>query len=205
MTGISALRKQQQEEKSLRLACAIEREPIQNKEQNRFLLFFFFLNYLFYFMYMSTLYLYRWLWAFMWLLGIEFRTLLTPVNLALAQRFIYFIIINKYTIAVFRCTRKGHQISFQVVVSYHVVARIWAQHLQNSSQCSHPLRHLASSLFWFFETGSLFITWLYWNLLCRSGWPWTHQDPPTSASCCCFLFFETGFLCVALAVLKLTL
>jgi hypothetical protein len=35
-----------------------------------------------------------------------------------------FIIIDKYTVAVFRCTRRGHQISLQVVVSHHVVAGI---------------------------------------------------------------------------------
>jgi hypothetical protein len=35
-----------------------------------------------------------------------------------------FIIISKYTVAVFRCTRRGHQISLWMVVSYHVVAGI---------------------------------------------------------------------------------
>ena len=35
-----------------------------------------------------------------------------------------FIIICKYTVAVFRHTRRGHQISLQVVVSHHVVAGI---------------------------------------------------------------------------------
>jgi hypothetical protein len=35
-----------------------------------------------------------------------------------------FIIISKYTVVVFRCTRRGHQISLQMVVSHHVVARI---------------------------------------------------------------------------------
>jgi hypothetical protein len=34
-----------------------------------------------------------------------------------------FIIISKYTAAVFRCTRKGYQISW-MVVSHHVVAVI---------------------------------------------------------------------------------
>jgi hypothetical protein len=36
-----------------------------------------------------------------------------------------FIIINKYTVAVPRCPRRGRQISFRVVVSHHVVAGIW--------------------------------------------------------------------------------
>jgi hypothetical protein len=35
-----------------------------------------------------------------------------------------FIIICKYTVAVFRHTRREHQISLWVVVSYHVVAGI---------------------------------------------------------------------------------
>ena len=35
-----------------------------------------------------------------------------------------FIIINKCTIAVFRHTRRGHQISLQMVVSHHVFTGI---------------------------------------------------------------------------------
>jgi hypothetical protein len=35
-----------------------------------------------------------------------------------------FIIISNYIVAVFRCTRRGHQISLQMVVSHHVVAGI---------------------------------------------------------------------------------
>jgi hypothetical protein len=38
--------------------------------------------------------------------------------------FIYLFIICKYTVAVFRHTRRGHQISLRVVVSHHVVAGI---------------------------------------------------------------------------------
>ena len=33
-------------------------------------------------------------------------------------------IVYKYTVAVFRHTRRGHQISLQMVVCYHVVAGI---------------------------------------------------------------------------------
>jgi hypothetical protein len=43
-----------------------------------------------------------------------------------------FIIIQKYTVAVFRRTRRGRQISLWVVVSHHVVARIWTQDLRKS-------------------------------------------------------------------------
>jgi hypothetical protein len=35
-----------------------------------------------------------------------------------------FIIISKYTVAVFRCTRRGRQMSLRMVVSHHVVAGI---------------------------------------------------------------------------------
>ena len=37
----------------------------------------------------------------------------------------FFIIIHKYTVADFRCTRSGHQISLWVVMNHHVVALIW--------------------------------------------------------------------------------
>jgi hypothetical protein len=46
-----------------------------------------------------------------------------------------FIIICKSNLAVFKCTRRGHQISLWMVVS-HVVARIWTQDLRKSSQSS---------------------------------------------------------------------
>ena len=36
---------------------------------------------------------------------------------------IYLLIICKYTVAVFRHTRRGRQISLRIVVSHHVVAR----------------------------------------------------------------------------------
>jgi hypothetical protein len=40
-----------------------------------------------------------------------------------------FIIIFKYTVAVFRCTRRGRQISLRMVVSHHVGAGIQTQDL----------------------------------------------------------------------------
>jgi hypothetical protein len=59
----------------------------------------------------------------MWLLRIELRTSAcsgpAPAQLALTQRF---IIICKYTVTVFRNTRRGHRISLQIVVSHHVVS-----------------------------------------------------------------------------------
>jgi hypothetical protein len=44
--------------------------------------------------------------------------------LTFKKRFIYLFIICKYTVAVSRLSRGGHQISLQVVVSHHVVAGI---------------------------------------------------------------------------------
>ena len=55
-----------------------------------------------------------------------------------------FIIIHKYTVAVFRRTKRGRQISLRVVLSHHVIAGIWTQDLRKSSHCSYPLSHLAS-------------------------------------------------------------
>jgi hypothetical protein len=40
------------------------------------------------------------------------------------QRFIYLFIICKYTVAVFRHSRRGSQISLRMVVSHYVVAGI---------------------------------------------------------------------------------
>ena len=47
--------------------------------------------------------------------------------------FIYLFIICKYTVAVFRHSRREHQISLQIVVSHHVVAGIWTPYLWKSS------------------------------------------------------------------------
>ena len=47
-----------------------------------------------------------------------------------------FIYVYEYTVAVFRHTRRGHQIPLHMVVSHHVVAGNWTQNLWKSSQCS---------------------------------------------------------------------
>ena len=57
------------------------------------------------------------------------------------------IIICKYTLAVFRHTRRGRQIPLQMVVSHHVVAGIGTQDLWKNTQCSYPLSHLSSPEF----------------------------------------------------------
>ena len=51
---------------------------------------------------------------------------------------IYLFIICKYTVVVFRHTRRGSQISLRVVVSHHVVAGIWTPDLQKSSRVLLP-------------------------------------------------------------------
>jgi hypothetical protein len=58
------------------------------------------------------------MWAIMWLLGMKVDRygLLRPKDL--------FIILSKYTVAIFIHTRRGPQISLQIVVSHHVVAGI---------------------------------------------------------------------------------
>jgi hypothetical protein len=61
-----------------------------------------------------------------------------------------FIIISKYTVAVFRCTRRGCQISLQMVVSHHVVAGIWTQDLQKSSRVLLPAEPSHQPPLWYF-------------------------------------------------------
>jgi hypothetical protein len=118
----------------------------------------------------------------MWLLGIEFRTsarsgqlcLLSPW-LTLDQRFInyyiYLYIIIIVTAAVFRHTRRWHQISLWVVVSYHVVAGIWTQNLRESSQYSYPLSHLTSTRFLFLI--SIFLCSTGKGTFFMGSYPWT--------------------------------
>jgi hypothetical protein len=47
---------------------------------------------------------------------------------------IYSFIIRKYTVAVFRHSRRGSQISLGMVVSHHVIAGIWTPDLRKSSR-----------------------------------------------------------------------
>jgi hypothetical protein len=77
--------------------------------------------------------------------------MLSLASLSFFYLLIYFLkdlftIIHKYTVAVFRLTRRGRQISLRVVMSHHVVAGTGTQDLQKSSQCSYLLSHLTSPL-----------------------------------------------------------
>jgi hypothetical protein len=56
----------------------------------------------------------------------------TNVSLLLFFLKIYLLLYVSDTVAVFRHTRRGHQISLQMVVSHHVVAGIWTQDLRKS-------------------------------------------------------------------------
>jgi hypothetical protein len=49
-----------------------------------------------------------------------------------------YLFICKYTVAVFRHSRRGSQISLQMVVSHHVVTGIWTQDLWKSSRVLLP-------------------------------------------------------------------
>jgi hypothetical protein len=60
----------------------------------------------------------------MWLLGIEFRTSAHSDQPRSFQPKDLFIIIHKYTVADFRHTRRGHQISLRVVMNHLVAAGI---------------------------------------------------------------------------------
>jgi hypothetical protein len=72
-----------------------------------------------------------------WIFFLSFFFLLTLALIAPASSpKIYLLIIRKCTVAVFRHTGRGHQISLQMVVSHHMVAGNWTQDLQKNSQFS---------------------------------------------------------------------
>jgi hypothetical protein len=64
-----------------------------------------------------------------------------PSSLSFFLFFYFFFIlfiICKYTVAVFRHSRRGSQILLQMVVSHHVVAGIWTSDLRKSSRVLLP-------------------------------------------------------------------
>jgi hypothetical protein len=63
---------------------------------------------------------------------------MTELSFFFFFNFIYFIIICKYTVAVFRHTKRGSQISLLMVVSHHVVAGIRTLDLRKSSRVLLP-------------------------------------------------------------------
>jgi hypothetical protein len=58
--------------------------------------------------------------------------------LSLSSFFFFFFIICKYSVAIFRHSRRGSQISLRMVVSHHVVAGIWTSDLRKSSRVLLP-------------------------------------------------------------------
>jgi hypothetical protein len=85
------------------------------------------------------------------------------------QRFIQLFYSYVYTVAVFRHTRRGHQIPLQMVVSHHVVAGIFTQDLWKSSQCFFCFVLLCFVLFCFvFGFGFWFLVF-FWFFISRQG------------------------------------
>jgi hypothetical protein len=82
-----------------------------------------------------------------------------------------YLLYVKYTVAVFRRTRRGHRISLRVVVSHHVVAGIWTSDLRKSSRVLLPtepshqppvgsfLRHYFWTCLSSFREVSVHLTW----------------------------------------------
>jgi hypothetical protein len=72
-----------------------------------------------------------------------------------------------YTVAVFRHTRRGHQIPLQMVVSHHVVAGNWTQDLWKSSSALNHWANFPAPLSWFLLPGPkvFFAIYLVWESL----------------------------------------
>jgi hypothetical protein len=83
---------------------------------------------------------------------------------------IYFINICKYTVAVFRHSRRGSQILLRVV------AGIWTLDLRKSSRVLLPTEPSHQPLVPFFKQGFSVQPWLSWDTLCRPGWPQTQKS-----------------------------
>jgi hypothetical protein len=95
-------------------------------------------NHLFVSFTLFLLFLFHWFQPWVWLFFSSSHVLFLLVFFSIFFFFkIYLFIICKYTVAVFRHPRRGHQISLRMVVSYHVVAGIWTQDLQKSMMLSH--------------------------------------------------------------------
>ena len=76
---------------------------------------------------------------------------------------IYLFIISKYTVAVFRHSGRGSQISFRMVMSHHVVAGIWTPDLRESSRvllptepCLQPLINFSKDLLCIQRSSSMY-------------------------------------------------
>ena len=83
-------------------------------------------------------------WFFVFLFVFFLPDRVSYLKLTLFFFKIYLFIICKYTVAVFRHSRRGNQILLHMVVSHHVVAGIWTSDLRRAVRCSYPLSHLTS-------------------------------------------------------------
>ena len=85
---------------------------------------------------------------------------------------IYLFIICKYTVAVFRHSRRGSQISLQMVLSHHVVAGIWTPDLRKSSRVLLPTEPSHQPGPGYFKAG--------FNMQCNQGWVWISDSPAST-------------------------
>jgi glucan phosphoethanolaminetransferase (alkaline phosphatase superfamily) len=88
----------------------------------------------------------------------------TPEFYLFIYLFIYlflkiYLFICKYTVAVFRHSRRGSQISLRMVVSHHVVAGIWTPDLRKSSL----EEQLGALTHWAISLAPIFIFLMKWE------------------------------------------
>ena len=116
---------------------------------------------------------------------------------------IYLFNVCEYTVALFRHTRKGHQISLQMrSVSHHVVAGNWTQGLWKSNQpvllTTEPSHQPLKMRFYCFD-----LFWLV-SLICSLGCPGTYsvnqiglelRDPPMKAVIKGVCHYHSGLEC----------
>jgi hypothetical protein len=104
----------------------------------------------------------------------------------LKKIFIYLFNVYDCTVAIFRHTRRGHQIPLQMVMSPNVVAWTWTQNLWKSSQCSYPLSHISSSPDYILMMQCIYSVWIstklqnivgslsFWQI--EAEMSWNHID-----------------------------
>jgi hypothetical protein len=81
---------------------------------------------------------------------------------------IYLFIICKYTVAVFRHSRRGSQVSLQMVVSHHVVAGIWTLDLRKNSRVLLPTEPSHQPGIYYFLLLHLFVCFYLFTCGARS-------------------------------------
>jgi hypothetical protein len=117
---------------------------------------------------------------------------LTIVLFYLFFKKIYLFIICKYTVAVFRHSRRGSQILLRMVVSHHVVAGIWTPDLWKSSQVLLPTEPSHQPVLFYLGLSDYFpfLSILVRLLLVFEGW--------YCCCCCCSFVVFCLFVCFLL-------